>query len=122
MKPEQLSWTDKQWAAYLGCAVQDVPKFKHYLSQNFWLGIWQEHDTKLKYAEIQVRHDTPSGNVRYIPMVTSHGFNISLEDMVEYTNNDFIPSLELKPAVAGLRGVPPKILQMLHIEQNKKER
>jgi hypothetical protein len=69
-----------------------------------------------------VRHDTPSGNVRYIPMVTSNGFNISLEDMVEYTNNDFIPSLELKPVVAGLRGVPPKILQMLHIEQNKKGR
>ncbi|MBR6598042.1 MAG: hypothetical protein IKK76_01420 [Alphaproteobacteria bacterium] len=122
MKPEQLNWTDKDWAAHLGCVVQDVPKFKHYLEQNFWLGIWQERDTKLKYAEIQVRHDTPSGNVRYVPMATSRGFNMSLDAMVRYTNNEFIPSLELKPAVAGLRGVPPKILQMLHIEQNKKER
>ena len=101
----------------MGCAVQDVPKFKRYLEQNFWLGIWQERDTKLKYAEIQVRHDMPSGNVRYVPMVTSRAFNISLEDMVEYTNNEFIPSLELKPAVADLRGVPTKILQMLHISE-----
>ena len=116
MTPEQLNWTDKQWAIHLNCPVQDVPKFKRYLEQNFWLGIWQERDTKLKYAEIQVRHDTPSGNVRYVPIVTSRAFNISLADMVEYTNNEFIPSLELNPTVAYLRGVPPKILQMLHIK------
>lgn len=120
MKTEQLTWTDEQWAAHLGCAVQDVPKFKHYLEQNFFVGIWQKHDTKLKCAEIQMRHDTPSGNIRYVSMVISCGFNISLEDMVEYTNNEFIPSLELKPVAAGLRGVPPKILQMLHIHEKQK--
>lgn len=120
MTPEQLAWTDKQWAEHLNCSATDVPKFKHYLEQNFWLGIWQEHDTKLKYAEIQMRHDTPSGNVRYIPVVTSHGFNISLKEMVKYTNNDFIPSLELKPVVAALRGVPSKLLQMLHINDKQK--
>lgn len=120
MKAEQLNWTDKDWAAHLGCAVQDVPKFKHYLEQNFFVGIWQEDDTKLKHAEIQVRRDTPSGNIRYVSMVTSPGFNISLEDMVEYTNNEFIPSLELRLVAAGLRGVPPKILQMLHIHEKQK--
>ena len=120
MKTEQLNWTDKDWAVHLGGVVQDVPKFKNYLEQNFFLGIWQEHDTKLKYAEIQVRHDTPSGNIRYVTMATSRGFNISLEDMVEYTNNEFIPSLELKPVAAGLRGVPPKILRMLHINYKQK--
>lgn len=120
MKPEQLNWTDKDWATHLECAVQDVPKFKHYLSQNFWLGIWQEYDTKLKYAEIQVRHDTPSGNVRYVPMVTSRAFDMPLGKMIEYTNNQFIPSLELKPVVAGARGVPSKLLQMLHINEKQK--
>lgn len=121
MTPEQLKWTDKQWAEHLKCSALDVPKFKKYLDEHFWLGIWQERDTRLKYAEIQMRHDTPSGSVRYIPMVTSRGFDMSLDGMVQYTNNQFIPSLELKPAVASLRGVPTKILQMLHIENTKQK-
>ena len=120
MTPEQLKWTDKDWAMHLGCVVQDVPKFKRYLEQNFWLGIWQERDTNLKYAEIQMRHDTPSGNVRYIPMVTSRAFDMPLDQIVQYTNNTFIPSLELKPVVAEFRGVPSKILQMLHINEKQK--
>ncbi len=117
MTPEQLNWDDKQWAAHLGCAVQDVPKFKKTLEKNFWLALWQERETGLKYAEIQRRHDTPSGRIRYIPFVTSNAFDVSLEDLVEYTNNKFLPNLVLKPAVAEMFGVPRKILQMLHINQ-----
>ena len=25
MTPEQLNWTDEQWAIHMGCPVQDVP-------------------------------------------------------------------------------------------------
>ena len=28
MTPEQLTWTDEQWAVHLGCAAQQVPQ-KH---------------------------------------------------------------------------------------------
>lgn len=119
MTPEQLNWDDIQWAAHLGCAVQDVPKFKKTLEDNFWLALWQERETGLKYAEIQRRHDTPSGCIRYVPFVTSKAFDVSLEDMVEYTNNKFLPSLVLKPVVAEMFGVPRKILQMLHIQKEK---
>jgi hypothetical protein len=119
MTPEQLNWDDKQWAAHLGCAVQDVPKFKKTLEKNFWLALWQERETGLKYAEIQRRHDTPSGCIRYVPFVTSKAFDVSLEDLVEYTNNKFLPNLVLKPAAAEMLGVPRKILQMLHIQKEK---
>ena len=120
MTPEQLKWTDKQWAEHLKCSAQDVPKFKKYLEENFWLGLWQEKGNALKYAEIQMRHDTPSGNVRYIPMVTSQAFDMSLNDLIDYTNHTFIPSLELTPMAAKQHGVPPKILQMLHINEKQK--
>lgn len=120
MRQEQLTWTDKQWASHLGCDATDVPRFKKYLEENFWIVLWQEKDSGLKYAEIQVRHDTPSGNVRYVPMVTSRAFDMPLGKMIEYTNNQFIPSLELKPVVAGARGVPSKLLQMLHIHEKQK--
>ena len=120
MKPEQLNWTDKQWAEHLKCSANDIPKFKKYLEENFWLGLWQENATNLKYAEIQIRHDTPSGNIRYVPMVLSCAYDLPLNDFIQYTNNEFIPSLVLKPLVAKQRGVPPKILQMLHIYQKQK--
>ncbi|MBP3397968.1 MAG: hypothetical protein J6K82_03490 [Alphaproteobacteria bacterium] len=116
MTPEQLKWTDKQWAVHLGCAVQDVPKFKQYLEENFCLSLWQERDSSLKYAEIQCRHNTPSGFVRYVSIATSRAFEMPLDKMVEYTNTVFVPSLELQSGVAKLRGIPQKILQMLHIK------
>ena len=120
MKPEQLNWTDKQWAGHLQCPVQDVPKFKKYLESNFWLGIWQDRESGLKYAQVQVRHDTPSGCIRFIPMVSSEHLDLPLDKIVEHTNNTFIPSLVLKPDVAKMRGVPEKILHMLHINNKQK--
>ena len=120
MKPEQLGWTDKDWAKHLQCKVADVPRFKKYLEENFVLGIWQEGPRGLKYAQIEVRHDTPSGSVRFIPMATSGAFDWPLDKMVEYTNNVFVPSLELKPFVAGMHNVPTRVLQMLHIKNNQK--
>lgn len=53
MKPEQLNWTDKKWTEHLKCSVTDISKFKKQLEENFWLGLWQENPTNLKYAEIQ---------------------------------------------------------------------
>ena len=120
MTPEQLNWDDKQWAEHLKCSAADVPKFKKYLEKHFWLGLWQDTNTGLKYAEIQVRHDTPSGAIRFIPMVSSQRLDKTLNQMVEYTNNVFIPSLELKCDVAKAYGVPQKILQMLHVNQKQK--
>jgi hypothetical protein len=35
MKPEQLNWTDGQWAAHLGCAVQRVPYIRNIICENF---------------------------------------------------------------------------------------
>ncbi|MDW2994715.1 MAG: hypothetical protein R8N24_01660 [Alphaproteobacteria bacterium] len=28
MTPEQLNWTDEQWAIHMGCPVQDVPSIR----------------------------------------------------------------------------------------------
>ena len=120
MKPEQLKWTDKEWAAYLGCAVHDIPKFKRYLEENYVLGIWQDEKTNLKYAELQRRHDAPSGAVRYITVTMSVGFDLPLDKMVEFTNNEFVPSLRIRPVPAAYYGVPQKVLQMLHINTKQK--
>ena len=122
MTPDQLKWNDKQWAKHLQCNVADVPRFREYLKENYWLGLWQEKDTGLKYAEVQMFHPTPSGAERYIPIATSKAADISVDQLIDYTNNVWVPSLELKPAAAQAYGVPCKLLQMLHIEQKQKQK
>ena len=120
MTPEQLKWTDEQWAAHLGCVATEVPKFKKYLTENFYLALWQEKSTGLKYAEVRMTHNTPSGAFRSIPIVVSDARDISLKDLIDETNNIFVPSLELKPHVATAHKVPTKLLQMLHIYDKQK--
>lgn len=120
MKPEQLKWTDAQWAEHLKCSATDVPKFKKYLADNFYLTLWQEKDTGLKYTEVRMSHRTPSGAYRSIPVVTSQARDISLNDLIDYTNNVFVPALVLQPHIAATHNVPAKLLQMLHIYEKQK--
>lgn len=120
MTTEQLKWTDKEWAAHLGCAATDIPRFKKYLKENFSISILADKNTGWRIVEIQQRHDTPSGNIRYIPMVSTVPRVASAEEMTNYANNKVIPSLILSDTAASIRGVPTKILQMLHINKNQK--
>ena len=39
MKPEQLTWTDEQWAAHMDCPVQEVPSIRKYMTENFFPAI-----------------------------------------------------------------------------------
>lgn len=120
MKPEQLKWTEEQWAAHLGCAAIDVPKFKKYLEENYFIGIFVDRNTGRKFVEVQKRHDTPSGSIRYNTMASTQPRVASAEAMVNYANNEVIPSLVLSAKAAEIWGVPPKILQMLHIDEKQK--
>ena len=117
MKPEQLSWTDAQWAAYLGCAVTDIPRFKDYVKSNYFIGIYKDCGTGKKIVEIQRYHKTPSGNVRFVPVVSTPPRSASLNSMITYANNEVIPSLELTDLFAKAHNVPTKVLHMLHISE-----
>lgn len=117
MKPEQLGWTDGQWAAHLGCAAADVPMFKKYLEENYFIGIFVDRNTGRRFVEVQKRHDTPSGIIRYNTIASTRPRVASAEAMVNYANNEVIPSLVLSSMAAKFWGIPPKILQMLHVKE-----
>ncbi len=119
MTPEQLTWTDEQWAAHLGCTAQQVPKFKQWVRENYFIGIFEERDTKKKFIEIKRLNYAPSGAVRLIPVVSTTPQSASLNAMVTQANTQVIPSLELTDLVAQYNHVPTKVLQMLHIENQK---
>ena len=121
MTTEQLTWTDEQWAVHLGCAAQRVPQFKQWVRENYFIGIFENRDTKKKFIEIQRINNAPSGSVRFVPLVSTQPKTASLNMMVTEANTQVIPSLVLSDLVAEYNNVPPKVLQMLHIENQKQK-
>lgn len=119
MKPEQISWTDTQWAAYLGCAAADVEKYRNWLTKNYVPSVVKNVGAKQFYGLVVRRHDTPSGAPRFIPMVSTQQAFKTSEDARVYVNETMIPAMELTAFWADAYKVPQKVLQMMHIEKQK---
>ena len=119
MKPEQLTWTDKQWAAHLGCPVQEVPHIRAYVRANFFPIIEQNNDTK-EYNFLMTRMSTSiAGTRRIMPMVSDEKVFAEFEfkAAVQYANNEVIPKLELTKFWSDALYIPKRALQMLHIKE-----
>lgn len=116
MTPEQLQWSDKQWAKYLGCTVWKYKKACKILQKRFAIDVFKKDDTDKYYIALTKRQDTPYGKVRYVPQIaTSIEFD-SVDSAVNYANETLIPSLELAESCAASYNMPTKMLQTLHIK------
>lgn len=116
MTPEQLQWSDKQWAKYLGCTVWKYKKACKILQERFSIGIFKKNGSGKYYIALDRRHDTPSGAVRYIPVIATKIEFDSVDSAVNYANEILIPSLELAESCAASYNMPTKMLQTLHIK------
>ena len=120
MTPEQLKWTEEQWAAHLGCTVQRVPYIRNIIRANFFPGIGQNKEngrfsfymTKMDYA--------PSGAERVQLFLTSDKEFESSERATKYANQEILPRLMLTPFRAHALKVPMRAIQMLHIPERQK--
>ena len=116
MKPEQLNWTDEQWAAHLGCAVQRVPVISAFVKENYFPGIATHSETGLHVFYMSERDVSPSGAERVIPFLSSNKEFEDLSKAIKYANQEILPRLELTKAAADSIGIPTRALQMLHIK------
>lgn len=120
MKPEQLKWTDKEWASHLQWDVQDIPSLRKWMTENYFpqivkisrTGNFAFHMTKLDIA--------PSGAKRIRTIVSSDKEFESFARAAQYANQEILPRMEFSPFVAKLMGVPTRALQMLHIHEKQK--
>ena len=117
MKPEQLTWTDKQWAAHLGCPVQEVPSIRAYVYANFFPVIEQNNDTKEYNFLVTSMSTSMAGTRRVMPMVSDDKVFADFKTAVQYANNEAIPKLELKKFWSDALYIPKRALQMLHIKE-----
>lgn len=120
MQDNQLSWASKDWAAHLGCDGRRIPHLRKWLNKNFIVDIAQDEITKKYFFQILKYHKSPSGVVSYFPCISSDHFFSDIECVIKYANTSLIPRLELTSIRANMYGVPPRVLQMLHVNEKQK--
>lgn len=117
MTPEQLSWSDGQWAIYLDCPVQEIPSIRTFVTQNFFPLIERDVNTG-KYNFVMTKISTSmAGTKRIMPMISYKKTFATADEARRYANEVVIPKLELTNFWASAYYVPRRALQMLHIEE-----
>ena len=117
MTPEQLTWTDKQWAAYMGCPVQEVPSIRTYVRANFFPVIEQDNNTKAYNFMMTKMSTSMAGTRRIMPMISDQKTFTDFESARTHANNEVIPNLELTKFWSDALYIPQRALQMLHIKE-----
>jgi hypothetical protein len=117
MTPEQLNWTDKQWAIHMGCPVQEVPSIRTYVHANFFPVIEQDKDTKAFNFLMTEMATSIAGTRRVMPKVSDEKSFSDFESARTHANNEVIPKLELTKFWSDALYIPQRALQMLHIRE-----
>lgn len=120
MKPEQLNWTDKEWASHLQWDVRNIPALRTWLKENYFPGISQNKNTGDFVFYISKLDLTPSGEKRMLLVASSSNEFDTESRAIKYANEEIIPRLEFNPISARMMGVPQRVLQMLHIAKKQK--
>ena len=116
MTPEQLQWTDKEWASHLECDVHRVPAVRDFVTRNYFPVIAQHSETG-KYVFCMSKRDVaPSGSERAIPFLSSNKEFESEELAIKYANEEVLPRLQFNKLWTQFTGMPTRALQMLHIK------
>ena len=120
MKPEQLNWTDKEWASHLQWDVRGIPALRKWVNENYFpaIAINQNNGNYLFYmSRIDI---APSGTKRVLPVMSSKTEFDTEPQAIKHANEVIIPGLEFNPMVARKMGVPQRALHMLHIAEKQK--
>ncbi len=121
MTPEQLKWTDKEWASHLSWDVRDIPALRQWMQENYFPGIARNSRTGNYYFCMTKLDVAPSGAHRVMPVVSSDKQFESSDMATKYANEEILPRMRFNPIYAKALGVPEGALQMLHIENQKQK-
>ena len=120
MTPEQLKWTDEQWAAHFNCAPTDIPRIRQWVADYYCPSIVRNRSARQYSFLLTRRQDSPSGFPRFIPIMESAQSFVTSAQAMEYANEKIIPNLQINEFWARVNRVPSGVLQMLHINEKQK--
>lgn len=119
MTPEQLTWTDKDWAIHMNCPVQEVPSIRTFITENFFPAV-EHNEFTGKYSFVMTKMDTSyAGTQRIMQILSCTDTFPTFEAARTHANNEVISKLELTKFWASALHVPTRALQILHIEKQK---
>lgn len=115
MKPEQLIWTDKQWATHLGCAAHDVKRVQEYITQNYFPVIKYSKQSGYYFCHINKKQEVSSGVVCYLLYYAAPQSFLTFDAAQQFANEQFFADLKLSESVEKKHNIPRNALQMLHL-------
>ena len=116
MSKNRLDWTDTDWAKYLNCPIQDIPKFRKILESNFVM-VAERNKKTGKYSFAMYRYYvTPSGWDRF---QLQYSGKRKFDNIKEATSdaNGIISQMELNKFWSESLRVPKQAIQMLLIRE-----
>lgn len=120
MKDNRLNWKDTDWAAYLGCPVEHIQKYRAKLEKDFVSRVdIKKNDGKYHFCLYTYRLNG-SGNKMLQPIFSSTTGSFSEQNAVDDANEKIIPLLLLPELYARKNNIPEKAIQMLLIKDSTK--
>ena len=120
MKDNRLNWKDTDWAAYLGCPVEYIQKYRAKLEKDFVSRVdIKKNDGKYHFCLYKYRLNE-SGNKMLQPVFSSTIGSFSEQNAVDEANEKIIPLLVLPELYAKQNNIPEKAIQMLLIKDSIK--
>ena len=114
---DRTQWRDSDWAAYLGCSVAQVAKYREILASMFLTGI-AHSETTGKYRFEMHRWDiAPSGQKRLFLMLSGNNLFDTYDAALKDANTNVIPKLYLNDFWERHLQIPAKCVQMMLIKQ-----
>lgn len=115
----RLNWNDKDWAAYLGCSVFDVARYRWTLAELFLMAIARSENTGKYHFEMYKYETTPLGFKRTLLQYSGKKEFDSLKEAVKDANESIIsnPTFVLDDLLAKQYKLPAKAIQMMLIKQ-----
>ena len=106
---------EMEWAARLGCSVQQVRQYKKILKHNFLPCIeWDEIDREFYFALYQQQY-SPSGKMSLVTIMTGGiGFN-SQREALEDARTNIMPGINLEKTWAAAQNIPVNAIQMMNV-------
>ena len=113
----KAQWRDSDWAAFLGCSVADVAKYREILNGMFVTGI-AHSEAEGKYRFEMHRYDfSPSGQKRMFLMLSSDKVFDTYEAALKDANTNIIPKMYLNDFWERHLEIPARAVQMMLINQ-----
>ena len=119
VKEHRLDWKDADWAAYLGCSVAEVARYRQILSKNFAHAIVHDKKSGKYYFAFERRYTMSNGGSKLGEVVVASNRHFDTIIEVVHDMNEMISNMRLPAETAENFNIPITAIQMMLRNQRR---